>query len=436
MKKVVVYCFALLLMTFVSCQKEAINTEETEIAKEEITQKGGTSSANEIGNELVILYPDGTTEAEKIIKRAEYNIEEIKKCECADPNLELWVFSKNEAGGGGLEDKRATAKADEEIEGAEFNPNIKINENMFVDFGGIASTDEGIIKRVASNQGVTVAVLDTGIMYDYEGFTTPFLYNSDQNGCSNNGYNELFGWNFVEDNNNPYDNHNGRHGTIVSKLIASKFEQANIDYQILPVKVANQNGNIRYFDALCGFQFAANKPDVNVINMSFGWNHHQRELLEKFIDEAAASILVVTSAGNKGLNNDTTPHFPSSYESENILAIAGLRNGNAGSGYNNSNVSILDAINSPNSNSGLASFSNRGTLSVDIAAPGENIPFTYNNEILYVNGTSYSAALTSGYSGTLYVNGMSGIVLKATVIENSLYNMNLSEIQYSKHIPD
>ncbi|MBC8757594.1 S8 family serine peptidase [Kordia sp. YSTF-M3] len=433
MKKVVVYCFALLLMTFVSCQKEAINTEETEIAKEEITQKGGASSANEVGNELVILYPEGTTEAEKIIKRAQYNILEYKKCECADPNLELWVFSKQQSSGGGLEEKKATAKSDEEIEGAELNPNIKISETMFVDFAGIASTDDGLLKRVATNQGVTVAVLDTGIMYDYEGFTQPFLYNSDQNGCNNNGYTELFGWNFVRDNNNPYDDHQGRHGTIVSKLIASKFEQATINYQILPVKVADETGNIRYFDALCGFQFAANKPDVNIINMSFGWDHHNRELLEKFIDEAV-DILVVTSAGNKGFNNDTTPHFPSSYESENILAIAALRNGN--SGYNNPNASVWDVANSPNSNSGLAAFSNRGTISVDIAAPGENIPFTYNNEILYVNGTSYSAALTSGYSGTLYTNGMSGIALKMTVIENSIYDINLSEIQYSKHIPD
>lgn len=438
MKKVLVNCCALLLMTLVGCQKETINNEETEIAKEKITQKGGASASADLGNELVILYPDGTTEAEKILKRAEYTIEEYKKCECADPNLELWVFSKREARGGGLEGKKITAKADEEIEGAEFNPTIKIQEEMFVDYGGIASVDQGLPKRVASNQGITVAVLDTGIMYDYEGFTTPFLYNSDQNGCYNNGQTELFGWNFVRDNNNPYDDHQGRHGTIVSKLIASKFEQANINYQILPVKVADETGNIRYFDALCGFQYAANKPDVNVINMSFGWNHHNRELLEKFIGEAE-DILVVTSAGNKGLNNDTTPHYPSSYESENILAIAGL--GSSGSQSNTSgsyDVAVVVSPNGfpPNGNSGLASFSNRGIISVDIAAPGEYIPFTYNNETLYVSGTSYSAALTSGYSGTLYVNGNSGIALKTAVIANSIYNMNLSEIQYSKHIPD
>lgn len=439
MRKVIVYCCTLLLITLVGCQKETLNSE-TEIAKEtEITQKGGANSEASGGqsNELVILYPEGTTEAEKVIKRNEYHIQEYKKCECADPNLELWIFSKGEAAGGGIETKRESAKADEEIEGAEYNPNIKIQEDIFVDFGGTGNINDGLSKMVSSNQGVTVAVLDTGIMYDYPGFSSPFLYNSGVDACSDNGYNELFGWNFVDEDNNPYDDHRGRHGTIVSTLIASQFEAANLNYQILPVKVANSNGNIRYFDALCGFQYAANKPDVNVINMSFGWNQYERELLEKFIDDAE-DILVVTSAGNKGLNNDTTPHYPSSYESDNLIAVAALGAHGTQTNSNPYASGSLADINGAtgNPNSGLASFSNRGTYSVDIAASGEYIPFTYNNQTLYISGTSYSAALTSGYSGTQYQLGMSGILLKSTVIENAIYDPNLSEIQYSKHIPE
>ncbi|AXG68588.1 cell wall-associated protease [Kordia sp. SMS9] len=435
MKKVVIYCIALLLTMIVSCQKETLDQEETNIAKEtENFQKGG-NAAGEIGNELVILYPDGTTEAEKILKRAEYNVLDYKTCKCADPNLELWIFEedKNPSGGGGLEEKKGVIKGDEEIEGTEYNPNIKIYEDVFVDFGGVGITDDGLLKRVSANQGVTVAVLDTGIMYDYPGFTGSFLYNSSQNACTDNGYNELFGWNFVDQDNNPYDNHSGRHGTIVTNFIASQLKAANVNYQILPVKVADRAGNIEYFDALCGFQYAASKPDVNVINMSFGWNHENRELLGRFI-ENANDVLVVTSAGNKGLDNDVIPHYPSSYESNNILAVAAMAGVNG-----NSNAHIEGVYTNPqgtSSNSSLASFSNRGIYSVDIAASGEYIPFVYNNETLYVSGTSYSAALTSGYSGALYQSGMSGILLKNTVIENAIYDPNLSEIQYSKHIPD
>lgn len=440
MKKVLVCCIALLCFILYGCQTENLNIDETAKTTKgsEIIQKGGGSNVSgQQGNGLVILYPDGTTEAEKVIKRQEYNIDEFEKCPCGDERLELWILDKGEAANGGLEDKRATAKSDEEIEGAEFNPNIKIQEDIFIDFGGIATSDEGLIKRVGVNQGVTVAVLDTGIMYDYPGFTSPFLYNSDQDACYNNGQTELFGWNFVDDNNNPYDNHYGRHGTIVTNLIMSEMDAVNIDYQILPVKVANQNGNIRYFDALCGFQYAANKPDVKIINMSFGWYSQERELLQKFINDVQNNILVVTSAGNKGINNDETPHYPSSYDAENIIAVAALQGGNSNSGYNNINASIIDAYNSPNgnSNSPLASFSNRGQISVDIAAPGENVPFTYNNEVIYLDGTSFSAALTSGFVGSLYIDGMSAAMMKSTLLSNCVYNPNLYEVKYSKHIP-
>jgi hypothetical protein len=441
MKKVLVNCCALLLIVVVGCQKETLNFDETENSKQtEILAKGGENPTEDSnGNELVILYPNGTTEAEKALKRAEYNVQEYKQCACADPDLELWVFSKQESNDGGIEDKRATAKSDEEIEGAEFNPDIRIQEQQFIDFGGVGNVQDGILKRVEYNNGVTVAVLDTGVMHDYPEFTQRFLYNSSSNSCSDNGYQEEYGWNFVDQDNNPYDNHYGRHGTIVTKLIASKFEDAEVDYQILPVKVADRNGNIRYFDALCGFQYAANKSDVDIINMSFGWNYHDRELLQLFIEEAD-DILVVTSAGNKEQNNDVIPHFPSSYESNNILAVAALA-GNSSYG-NNPDPLAQDSFANPfpsggsNGNSALANFSNRGIVSVDIAAPGQNLTFMYNNIPIAISGTSYSAALTAGYGGVLSVDTpMSGVMLKDLIIQNSIFNPGLSEIKYSKQIP-
>ncbi|MEM6719279.1 MAG: S8 family serine peptidase [Bacteroidota bacterium] len=440
MKKVIVYCFAFLLTIAVGCQKETLDSTETEIAKDLTNhQKSGfPDNADEVSNELIILYPEGTTEAEKILKRAEYNVLDYKTCECAEPRLELWIFEKASptGNGSGIEDKKVTAKADEEIEGAEYNPEIKIQEDQFIDFAGVGNTQDGILKRVAANQGVTIAVLDTGIMYDYSGFTEPFLYNSSTGACSSNGYQEEFGWNFVNQDNNPYDTHYGRHGTIVTQLIKSKLDALNIDYQILPVKVANRYGNIEYFDALCGFQYAANKPDVDIINMSFGWRHYERELLQQFIEEAN-DILVVTSAGNRGLDNDITPHYPSSYESDNVLAVAALSaynsHGNNANPYAQSN--FIDT-NSAAGNSALASFSNRGVISVDIAAPGEYLPFIYNNQVIYIHGTSYSAALTTGFGGRLHTDNMTGLALKNAIIQNSVHNPGLSEIQYSKEIPD
>jgi subtilisin family serine protease len=64
----------------------------------------------------------------------------------------------------------------------------------------------------------------------------------------------------------------------------------------------------------------------------------------------ATPALVVCAAGNNALDNDVNPHYPSSYRSENILAVAASTNTEQ-----------------------LASFSHFGATSVDVAAPGEYI---------------------------------------------------------------
>ncbi len=61
-------------------------------------------------------------------------------------------------------------------------------------------------------------------------------------------------------------------------------------------------------------------------------------------------MFFVAAAGNDGINTDLIPHYPSSYDSENILSVA--------------SVDLVE------SNVELSSFSNYGTVSVDVAAPG------------------------------------------------------------------
>lgn len=429
MKKTAFFGAILLVLTIFGCQKE-------EIALEEVQETATTARAGltDTSNELIILYPDGTTETEKQNLRSQHGVIEYKNCKCADENLELWIFGSSGKGGGegvDIEDKRAGAKADEEIEGVDFNPTIKISELEFIETGRVGDINDALQKRVSQNLGVTVAVLDTGIEYDYQGFTSPFLFNSEPNNCTDNGYEELFGWNFVAGNNNPYDDHSGRHGTIVSYLIASQLEANNTPYQILPVKVANANGRISYFDALCGFQYAANKSEVDIINMSFGWYAQEHELMAKFIEAAAYDKLIVTSAGNRGTNNDTNPHYPSSYAFDNVFSIAGLRDYTS-TGHG----AVFDELVSVNNNSNtaLSYFSNHGVNSVDIAARSENIPFDYEGETFLVSGTSYSSALISGYSGILHQEGVSPVTLKGQVIANAIYNSGLFQIKYSSGI--
>jgi hypothetical protein len=88
----------------------------------------------------------------------------------------------------------------------------------------------------------------------------------------------------------------------------------------------------------------------------------------------ANNILFVAAAGNAGTNNDVTPHYPSSYNTPNMIAVAATDN-----------------------NDGLASFSCFGPTSVHIGAPGVDIlSLQPGNLYQYLSGTSMATPHVAG----------------------------------------
>ncbi len=406
------------LFCLLSCEVEAPDTNDDDIVHitSKLVQNSGSSLYPD--NEIIVQYNDNTTEAQKQVIRNFHGVIDYKNCSCAEPTLELWIFDAKgiNSNGGTIEEKLITVKDDEGLDDAEFNPVIQHKGYNLQSSFGPSEINNGIAKVTADNNRVTIAVLDTGIDYNYFRFNQPFLYNSvlGENGCDDNGYTDYFGWDFVNQDNDPYDDYG--HGTIISSMIADRLQNNNIDFQILPVKVFDENGKGNYFDILCGFRYAATNKDVEIINMSFGWSNSSYEILEHFVNASQKEVLLSTSAGNSGANNDSLPHYPSSYQAENILASASL-----------SATSITEIQ--------LAWFSNRGTQSVDIAAPGSGLLFFLTpTGFISLNGTSYSNAIVSAYAASNYQDGMTIKQLKKTVIQNSIYNANLNEIQYSSYI--
>jgi hypothetical protein len=414
-----------MLMAFVTlivgCQVEEINEESIESENLSIENNKNKLPMNgSFNNEIVVQYNTSLSEAEKQTMRAFNNVTSFKKCECADPTLELWEFEIDKngylPGGVHIEEVVLGNKDTSGLEGIEFNNSIEhMGEKLAVAFGS-ADVSVGLTKQVASNNDLTIAILDTGVDYNYFGFTQPFLFNTtvSSTSCTDNGYEDYIGWDFVNQDNDPFDDFG--HGTVISSLIYEKLIGENINFQILPIKVFDQSGKGKYFDILCGYKYATNNPEVDMINMSFGWyNNSNTEILDRFIQESQEKVLLTTSAGNAEQDNDVTPHYPSSYSVNNLLAVASL----------SSHPSEIR----------LAHFSNFGSNSVDIAAIGQDIPFQIApGEYMYVNGTSYSSAYTAAYAGTLFQQENTPQKWISNILETTTYGSNLSMLKYQSYI--
>jgi subtilisin family serine protease len=112
-------------------------------------------------------------------------------------------------------------------------------------------------------------------------------------------------------------------------------------------------------------------------NNSWGGGGFSQGLLDAINRAKDENILFIAAAGNGGSdgvgdNNDTTPSYPASYLSENIIAVAAITSTGA-----------------------KASFSNYGATSVDLGAPGQTIYSTLPKSSKGKLVSSYGS-----YSGT------------------------------------
>lgn len=410
------------IFLYIGCTpEEDIRTPLEETSKDAIFYKEekalGDCETKPIENQLVIKYGINSLDKKREIRK-KYKIKGFKTCSCADETLELWYFGTDKLGNPiDIEEKKQSASVDPDLEGV--NNNFMLNTTGT---DGYYSSGTPLSNVFATHlitgvpNGVGIAILDTGLQFDYLGFNTPFLYNSLSNGsaCNDEGEMEISGWDFINQDHVPNDN-NG-HGTIVTKIISQTLEDLDIDYRILPIKIFNKKGKGSYFDLLCGYQFAVNKPDIDIINMSFGWCGKPQSLLHKFIQETEkeGKILIVTSAGNKVANNDVTAHYPSSYTNTNVLSIAAM----------NSKLT------------GLASFSNYGKQSVDFAATGENIVFNFNEGSQKISGTSFSTAFASANAAWFYSKGIIMKEIRTSIKATSIKLSSLETIKYASYILD
>lgn len=204
-------------------------------------------------------------------------------------------------------------------------------------------------------RGTVVAVIDTGINYTH----TDLAANMWDGGVSYPHH----GFDFVDNDNDPIPSDGESHGTHVAGTIAAVGNNANgttgVCWQasIMSVRVLGAGGMGNTAEIVQGIDFAVTQG-ARVINMSLGGGQSDPAFEESIADADAAGVIVVVAAGNGGAdgvgdNNDFTPLYPCSFRHNNIICVAALDQGYA-----------------------LASFSNYGSSSVDVGAPGVNVQST------------------------------------------------------------
>jgi serine protease len=144
-------------------------------------------------------------------------------------------------------------------------------------------------------QGITVAVIDTGVACFDKG---PFSRGTDLSGTRCEG-----GWNFVNDDAEAADDHG--HGTHVAGTIAQTTNNgmgtAGLAYcaTLMPIKVLSKQGFGSTANVAEGIRFAADNG-AQIINMSLG-GPIKSKILEDAVNHAIAKgVLVVAAAGNSG----------------------------------------------------------------------------------------------------------------------------------------
>ena len=257
---------------------------------------------------------------------------------------------------------------------------IHFNKQWFLrnsgqDINGYSGAPDADISAIEAweietgSSNVIIAVIDSGVAYDHPDLINNVWTNHHEimeNGLDDdlNGYvDDIHGWDFVNDNNNPSDYsrdlYGDGHGTHVAGIIAAQGNNgigvSGIMWhaQIMPLQVFDlyetssfRDAFIQNINIISAIEYAVDNG-AWIINCSFGSSLESQFQYEVLNHANQHGVLVVVAAGNESNNNDTIPIFPANWDLPNIISVA------ATDGLNN-----------------LSSYSNYGKNTVDVAAPG------------------------------------------------------------------
>jgi hypothetical protein len=270
-----------------------------------------------------------------------------------------------------------------------------------------------------TGQDIVVAILDTGVNYNHNDIKNNMWEHPDY---------PFHGWNFVNNTNNPMDDHIlGGHGTHVAGTVAgdgTSGSQTGVapGAKIMALKVLNSFGGGSESNVWNALQFGIDN-EADVLNLSLGWlhaNNPNRTVWRNTFDNVlAAGIISSVAAGNEGNqlgqypvpDNVRTPgDVPPPWLHPDQTLIGG--------------TSSVMSIGATDINDQIANFSSHGPVTwqdvaeyndyphnpemglirPDVVAPGDNIKSlsrTNNSGYNTMSGTSMAAPGAAGVMALL-----------------------------------
>lgn len=277
------------------------------------------------------------------------------------------------------------------------------NENTSeIDINWLALQDY-LTKHRDRSEEVIIAIIDDGLFWEEISVDGTLAYDAsnlaynasevvDGFDNDNNGkVDDYLGWDFADNDNNVVPaSASNNHGTNIAFIIQSNLNTFTSICSEAKIKILPLKAGTDYSDTLSSFACTeallyAQEMGASIVNCSWG-SENDNYFIKSAIDTLEnQNVLVVAAAGNGGIDGvgddtDALGHYPSGYTNSNIISVAAInRDGN------------------------LSNFSNYGATSVDIAAPGEAVRTVSSiDQSLWgvdVSGTSFSAPIVAAVAG-------------------------------------
>ncbi|MCC7441905.1 MAG: S8 family serine peptidase [Bdellovibrionales bacterium] len=231
------------------------------------------------------------------------------------------------------------------------------------------------------NKSFVVAVIDTGIDYNHEDLS----FNVWRNPNPTQG--DLVGFDFIHNDGLPYDDQgHGTHtaGTVGAvggngKAVSGVVQQVSI----MGLKFLSSGGSGTTADAIRAIDYAIEHGAKVLSNSWGGRGDAENNALHAAIERAKAKdVLFVAAAGNESVNNDSGAQasYPAAFDNDNLIAVAATDNADR-----------------------MASFSNYGRVSTDLAAPGVNVySLSPGNKYASHSGTSMACPHVAGAAALIW----------------------------------